>query len=159
MIDPWKLLIIATPEQQQLQPFLLSIHHHHLSDHWVQWSLYCRVHIEQGVCDAMQGCWVWMLLHSYNSCLSPQTDQFCGIHLWEYLHGMETNCDTDQTPWGCISFLAFYLHIALQLIASNTSPFQSRLLFGLSFFRSLLGNQLTRLPEGLLNATTKLQEL
>jgi len=33
------------------------------------------------------------------------------------------NCDIDQTPWDCISFLAFYLHVALQLIASEQVPF------------------------------------
>ena len=60
----------------------------------------------------------------------------------------------------CISFIVvFYLHVELQLIACDTGPIQSTLLFGLSFSRSLRGNQLTRLPEGLLNATTQLQEL
>jgi len=38
------------------------------------------------------------------------------------------NCDIDQTPWGCISFLVeFYLHVPLQLIAIDTGSFQSRL--------------------------------
>ena len=53
----------------------------------------------------------------------------------------------------------FCSYVALQLIASDTRPFQSSLLFGLSFSRNLRDNQLTRLPEGLLNATTQLQEL
>jgi len=55
--------------------------------------------------------------------------------------------------------VVFYLHVALQLIACDTGPFHFSLLFGLSFSRSLYGNQLTRLPEGLLNATTQLQHL
>jgi len=73
---------------------------------------------------------------------------------------MQIKTNIDQTPRGCISFLVvFCLHVALQLVASDTGSFQSSLLFGLSFSRSLHGNQLTRLPEGLLNATTQLQQL
>jgi len=43
----------------------------------------------------------------------------------------------------------------------STTPTHSleHLLFCLSFSRSLYGNQLTRLPKGLLNATTQLQHL
>jgi len=70
------------------------------------------------------------------------------------------NCDIHKTPWGCISFLVvFYLRVTLLLIACDTGPFQSSLLFGLSFSRYLRDNQLTRLPEGLLNATTQLEVL
>ena len=69
-----------------------------------------------------------------------------GVLAWHEYY----NCDIAQTPWGCISFLVvFWLHVALQLIAIDSGPFQSSLLFGLSFSRNLNGNQLTRLPEGL----------
>ena len=74
------------------------------------------------------------------------------------LHGIQINNDIDLISWGFISVLVVF-HFALWLVACDTGPFQSRLLFGLWLSRYLHYNQLTRLPEGLLDATTQLQNL